>query len=142
MMQISKISDCKLLDLPKIHAESGDITAINNLELIPFETKRVYYLYDVPNRADRGAHAHKELYQLVVAVTGSFDIELFDGIDKIKYTLNQPDQGLLIVAGIWRDLNNFSGGGICLVLASHEYDEADYIRDYQEYLEYKNDSPK
>ena len=136
-MQISKISDCKLLDLPKIHAESGDITAINNLELIPFETKRVYYLYDVPNRADRGAHAHKELYQLVVAVTGSFDIELFDGVDKIKYTLNQPDQGLLIVPGIWRDLNNFSGGGICLVLASHDYDELDYIRDYNEYLKYK-----
>jgi hypothetical protein len=132
-----KISDCKFLDLPKIHAESGDITAINNLELIPFETKRVYYLYDVPNRADRGAHAHKELYQLVVAVSGSFDIELFDGVDKIKYTLNQPDQGLLIVPGIWRDLNNFSGGGICLVLASHDYDELDYIRDYNEYLKYK-----
>lgn len=137
MMQTSKISDCKLLDLRKIHAESGDITSINNLELIPFETKRVYYLYDVPNRADRGAHAHKELFQLVVAVSGSFDIELFDGIAKLKYTLNQPDQGLLIVPGIWRDLNNFSGGGICLVLASHEYDETDYIRDYQAYLEYK-----
>ena len=137
MMQTSKISDCKLLDLPKIHADSGDITSINNLELIPFETKRVYYLYDVPNRADRGAHAHKELFQLVVAVSGSFDIELFDGIAKLKYTLNQPDQGLLIVPGIWRDLNNFSGGGICLVLASHEYDETDYIRDYQAYLEYK-----
>jgi hypothetical protein len=137
MMQTSKISDCKLLDLPKIHAESGDITAINNLELILFETKRVYYLYDVPNRADRGAHAHKELSQLVVAVSGSFDIELFDGTDKVKYTLNQPDQGLLIVPGIWRDLNNFSGGGICLVLASHEYDESDYVRDYQEYLRYK-----
>ncbi len=136
-MQTSKISDCKLLDLPKIHAESGDITAINNLELILFETKRVYYLYDVPNRADRGAHAHKELSQLVVAVSGSFDIELFDGTDKVKYTLNQPDQGLLIVPGIWRDLNNFSGGGICLVLASHEYDESDYVRDYQEYLRYK-----
>ena len=135
-MQVSKISDCKLLDLPIIHAESGDITAINNLELIPFETKRVYYLYDVPNRADRGAHAHKELYQLVVAVSGSFDMELFDGVDKIKYILNQPDRGLLIVPGIWRDLNNFSGGGICLVLASHVYQESDYIRDYNEFLRY------
>jgi hypothetical protein len=134
MMQTSKISDCKMIDLPKIHAESGDITAINNLELIPFEIKRVYYLYDVPNRADRGAHAHKELYQLLVAISGSFDIELNDGLQKMKYTLNQPDQGLLIVPGIWRDLNNFSGGGICLVLASHEYDEADYITDYQDYL--------
>jgi hypothetical protein len=136
MTLTSKISDCKFLDLPKIRAESGDITAINNLELIPFETKRVYYLYDVPNRADRGAHAHKELFQLVVAISGSFDIELFDGVDKIKFTLNQPDQGLLIVPGIWRDLNNFSGGGICLVLASHEYDERDYLRDYDDFLKY------
>jgi hypothetical protein len=136
-MRTSKISDCKFLDLPKIHTESGDITAINNLELIPFETKRVYYLYDVPNRADRGEHAHKELFQLIVAISGSFDIELFDGVGKLKYTLNQPDQGLLIVPGIWRDLNNFSGGGICLVLASLEYDEKDYIRNYKDYLEYK-----
>ena len=138
MMRTSKISDCKLLDLPKIHAETGDITSINNLELIPFETKRVYYLYDVPNRADRGAHSHKELYQLVVAVSGSFDIELFDGVAKVKYTLNQPDQGLLIVPGIWRNLNNFSGGGICLVLASHEYDEKDYIRELDDFLNSKN----
>ena len=138
-MQTSRISDCKLLDLPKIHAESGDITVINNLELIPFEIKRVYYLYDVPNRADRGAHAHKELFQLVVAVSGSFDIELFDGVDKVKYTLNQPDQGLIIVPGIWRDLNNFSGGGICLALASHEYDEMDYLRDIREFEIYKHE---
>jgi hypothetical protein len=133
MLLISKISDCILLDLPKIHAECGDITSINNLEFIPFEIKRVYYLYDIPNRADRGAHAHKELYQLVVAVSGSFDIELFDGVDKVKYRLNQPDQGLMIVPGIWRDLNNFSGGGICLVLASHEYDPGDYIRSLTNY---------
>ncbi len=136
-MRYSKISDCKIINLPKIHTESGDITFINNLEIILFETKRVYYLYDVPNRADRGGHAHKELFQLVVAVSGSFDIELYDGFEKVKYTLNQPDQGLLIIPGIWRNLNNFSGGGICLVLASHEYDEDDYIRDYQEYLTYK-----
>ena len=139
-MVTSRVVDCKLFDLPKIHAESGDITAINNLKEIPFQTKRVYYLYDVPNRADRGAHAHKELHQLVVAVSGSFEIELFDGVNKVKYILNQPDQGLLIVPGIWRNLNNFSGGGICLVLASHEYEENDYIRDYQEYINKKNDT--
>jgi hypothetical protein len=139
MIRTSRMADCKILNLHKICTETGEITAINNLEVIPFETKRVYYLYDVPNRADRGAHAHKELYQLVVAVSGSFDIELFDGIDKVKYTLNHPDQGLLIVPGIWRDLNNFSGGGICLVLASHEYDEADYIRDYNNYKSWKSD---
>ena len=136
MMRSSRISDCKLLDLPKIRTESGDITAINNLELIPFETKRAYYLYDIPNGGDRGGHAHKELFQLVVAISGSFDIELFDGVDKVKYTLNQPDQGLLIVPGIWRNLNNFSGGGICLVLASHEYDEADYIRKLVDFKQY------
>lgn len=130
-MRLTNISDCKLLDLPKIHTETGDITAINNFEGIPFETKRVYYLYDVPNRSDRGAHAHKELFQLVVAVSGSFIIELFDGKNKIKHTLNQPDQGLLIVPGIWRKLNNFSGGAICLVLASHEYNESDYIRELE-----------
>lgn len=139
-MVTSRVIDCKLINLPKIHTKSGDITAINNLKEIPFHTKRVYYLYDVPNRADRGAHAHKELHQLVVAVSGSFEIELFDGFDNVKYILNQPDQGLLIVPGIWRNLNNFSGGGICLVLASHEYKENDYIRDYQEYINKKNDT--
>ena len=138
-MVTSRVIDCKLINLPKIHTESGDITAINNLKEIPFQTKRVYYLYDVPNRADRGAHAHKELHQLVVAVSGSFEIELFDGVNKVKYILNQPDQGLLIVPGIWRNLNNFSGGGICLVLASHEYDENDYIREHDEYKKLKDD---
>ncbi len=136
-MRYSKISDCKIINLPKIHTESGDITFINNLEIILFETKRVYYLYDVPNRADRGGHAHKELFQLVVAVSGSFDIELYDGFEKVKYTLNQPDQGLLIIPGIWRNLNNFSGGGICLVLASHEYDEDDYIRELKVFQKLK-----
>jgi hypothetical protein len=136
-MRLSKISDCRIIDLPKIHAESGDITSINNLDIIPFEIKRVYYLFDVPNKADRGGHGHKELYQLVVAVTGCFVIELFDGSEKVQYTLNQPDQGLLLVPGIWRNLNNFSGGGICLVLASKEYEEDDYIRDYNDFLTYK-----
>lgn len=132
-MKETPLSDCKLISLPQIRTESGDITAINHNLDIPFDTKRVYYLYDVPNRADRGGHAHKALYQLIVAISGSFDIELFDGFDTIRYTLNQPDQGLLIVPGIWRNLNNFSGGGICLVLASMEYDENDYIRDIEEF---------
>lgn len=136
-MNYSRISDCIILDLPKIQTETSAITAINNNLHIPFETKRVFYLYDVPNRADRGGHAHKNLQQLVVAISGSFDIDLFDGTEKVKYTLNQPDQGLLIVPGIWSDLKNFSGGGICLVLASHQYDEADYIREFQQYLNYK-----
>jgi dTDP-4-dehydrorhamnose 3,5-epimerase-like enzyme len=137
-MNYSRISDCIILDLPKIQTESGAITAINNNLHIPFETKRVYYLYDVPNRADRGGHAHKNLQQLVVAISGSFDIDLFDGIEKVKYTLNQPDQGLLIVPGIWRDLKNFSGGGICLVLASDFYNEQDYYRNLEEFIAWKS----
>lgn len=136
-MKGTRVSDCKLITLPQIQTGAGDITSINNNLNIPFETKRVYYLYDVPNRADRGGHAHKALYQLVVSVSGSFDIELFDGSNIIKYTLNQPDQGLLIVPGIWRNLKNFSGGGICLVLASKEYEEFDYIRNYKEFLKLK-----
>ena len=136
-MKNTRISDCIIISLPQIQAEAGNITAINNSLNIPFETKRVYYLCDVPNRTDRGGHAHKELQQLIVAVSGSFDIELFDGINNLKYTLNQPDQGLLIVPGIWRNLNNFSGGGICLVLASKEYDEEDYIREKQDFIEWK-----
>lgn len=136
-MKHSRITDCKLITVPKIQTEAGAITAINNNIDIPFEIKRVYYLYDVPNRADRGGHAHKELHQLVVAVSGSFDIELFDGYDSVRYTLNQPDQGLLIVPGIWRNLNNFSGGGICLVLASEIYKEEDYLRLKYEFIERK-----
>jgi hypothetical protein len=136
-MKTFDITDCKLIGLPKNHTESGVITSVNNLVDIPFETKRVYYLYDVPNRADRGGHAHKELYQLVVAVSGSFEIELFDGNSKIKYILRHPNQGLLIVPWIWRNLNNFSGGGICLVLASQVYDESDYIRDIDLYMKIK-----
>ncbi len=137
-MKQTRISDCKIIAVPKIQTESGDITAINNYLNIPFEIKRVYYLYDVPNRADRGGHAHIELHQLVVAISGSFEIELFDGFNAIKYTLNQPDQGLQIVPGIWRNLNNFSGGGICLVLASKEYNEDDYVRNLENYKLLKN----
>jgi dTDP-4-dehydrorhamnose 3,5-epimerase-like enzyme len=136
-MKETRISDCTIIALPKIQTESGDITSINNNLNVPFETKRVYYLYDVPNRTDRGGHAHKALYQLIVAISGSFDLELFDGFNTVKYTLNQPDQGLLVVPGIWRNLNNFSGGSICLVLASDEYDEKDYIRNIEEFKSQK-----
>lgn len=104
---------------------------------IPFDIKRIYYLYDVPNAADRGAHGHISLHQLIIAASGSFTINLFDGIDSQTYVLNQPNQGLLIVPGIWRELKGFSGGAICLVLASEQYDELDYIRDINTFLEWK-----
>ncbi len=136
-MRISKVFDCKIVNLPVIATESGNITSLNNLKDLPFEIKRVYYLYDVPNSADRGAHGHKNLRQLIVAVSGSFTINIFDGMNFKSFVLNQPNQGLLIVPGIWRELNGFSGGAICLVLASEEFDEADYIRDYDTFLQMK-----
>ena len=128
-MKNTTIEDCKVINLPKIHTIAGDITAIHNNEIIPFDVKRVYYIYDVPNKSDRGGHAHKELFQLVVAISGSFQFDLFDGFKSKTVVLNQPDQGLLLVPGIWRDLHNFSGGAVCLVLASACYQKVDYIRD-------------
>ena len=137
-MESSTVFDCGLIDLPVITAESGTITSLNNSKDLPFDIKRVYYLYDVPNAADRGAHGHKKLRQLIVAASGSFTINLFDGKDSRSFVLNQPDQGLLIVPGIWRELKQFSGGAICLVLASETYDEGDYIRSLNEFYEYKD----
>jgi hypothetical protein len=136
-MKESKVFDCKLVELPLIGSESGSITSLNSGIDLPFEIRRVYYLYDLPNAADRGAHGHKNLQQLIVAASGSFIINLFDGIDSKSFILNQPNQGLFIVPGIWRELYGFSGGAICLVLASDEYRESDYIRGYNEYVKWK-----
>jgi hypothetical protein len=132
-----KIEDCKIIQLSKVQATSGNITSLNNSIDAPFDVKRIFYIYDIPSGEDRGEHAHKECHQLLVAITGAFEVEVFDGNQKLRFLLNQPDRGLHIPPGIWASEVNFSGGGICLVLASHEYDESDYIRDYQEYLEYK-----
>jgi hypothetical protein len=136
-MKSSTVFDCGLINLTTIDSEFGTITSLNNKKDLPFEIKRVYYLYDVPNSADRGAHGHKNLRQLVVAISGSFTIKLFDGNDSKHFLLNQPNQGLLLAPGIWRELNGFSGGAICLVLASDEFKESDYIRDYQDFLKFK-----
>ena len=137
-MKSSTVFDCRLIDLPVVNAESGSITSLDNSKDLPFEIKRVYYLYDVPNGADRGAHGHKKLRQLIVAASGSFTINLFDGKDSRSFVLNQPNEGLLIAPGIWRELNGFSGGAICLVLASEEYSEDDYIRDYVRFKRWKS----
>ena len=134
----SSIYDCVVLPLNKIHNRAGNITIVEGQTNVPFEIKRVYYLYDIPGGEGRGGHAHKELHQLVVAASGAFDVLMDDGINKKVVTLNRPDYGLLIVPGIWRELMEFSSGAICLVLASHAYDETDYIRQYVNFINFKN----
>lgn len=117
----------------KIHNRAGNITIIEGNKDVPFNIKRIYYLYDIPGGEERGGHAHKELFQLIVAASGAFDVVLDDGQNKKVVTLNRPDFGLIVVPGIWRELINFSSGAICLVLSSEIYSEADYIRDYDDF---------
>lgn len=136
-MKHSTINDCKLIDLRRIHDVRGNLTPIEGSMDIPFDIRRVYYLYDVPGGESRGAHAHKELYQLIVAANGSFSVTLDDGIETRLFNLNRSYYGLLVVPGIWRDLDNFSSGAVLLCLASEHYDATDYIRDYNQFLEYK-----
>ena len=136
-MRKSSVFDCSILELDKHHHEKGNISIVENNNEVPFDINRVYYLYDIPGGEDRGAHGHKELRQLIIAASGSFDIILDDGKVKRSITLNRPYIGLLVVPGIWRELINFSSGAICMVLASHKYDENDYLRDYSEFLKFK-----
>ena len=135
-MKIS-VSDCPVIELPKIENRSGNLTSIQNSIEIPFDIKRIFYLYDIPGGKDRGAHAHLECHQFLIAGSGSFDVLLDDGKSKKLVTLNQPYKGLHIPPGIWASEINFSSGSICLVLASHKYDEKDYIREYNAFLKYK-----
>tara|TARA_B100000683_G_C12296278_1_gene476165 strand:- start:11 stop:424 length:414 start_codon:yes stop_codon:yes gene_type:complete len=128
------IQECKILSLPVVHDRRGNLTFIESLKIIPFEIKRVYYLYDVPGGAERGGHAHKQLHQLIIAMSGSFDVLLDDGKDKKKFHLNRPYNGLYICPMIWREINNFSSGSVCMVLASTFYDEEDYYREYSEFM--------
>jgi len=134
----NRVEDCILLQLPKIHNRAGNITPIHENQEVPFKIKRIYYLYDIPGGEARGGHAHRDLYQLLVAASGSFEVELDDACQKKTIPLNHPDKGLLIVPGIWRELVNFSSGAICLVLASNHYAESDYYRDYKEYQNFKH----
>lgn len=135
-MKIS-VSDCSVIELPKIENRSGNLTSIQNNIEIPFDIKRIFYLYDIPGGKDRGAHAHLECHQFLIAGSGSFDVLLDDGKSKKLVNLNQPYKGLHIPPGIWASEINFSSGSICLVLASHKYDEKDYIREYNAFLKYK-----
>lgn len=137
MKKRTTVYDCSIIELDKHHHVKGNITVVENNKTIPFEVKRTYYLYDVPGGESRGGHAHKELSQLIIAASGSFRISLNDGNVKRSFLLNRPYQGLYIVPGIWRELDDFSSGSVCLVLASMPYEVEDYIRDYNEFLKYK-----
>jgi hypothetical protein len=128
------LSKCTLIELPKIADPRGNLTFIEGGRHIPFDIQRVYYLYDVPGGAERGGHAHKALHQLIIAMSGSFDVVLDDGIDKKRIHLNRSYNGLYVCPMIWRELDNFSSGSVCMVLASNLYGESDYYRDYSEYL--------
>ena len=130
------IDDVSILEIPRVHDERG-LLAVIEKNTIPFKIERVYYLYDVPSDAFRGGHAHKELYQLIIPLSGSFDVLLKDGKKSKIVKLNKPHKGLLVVPGIWREIDNFSSGCVCLVLASLEYDELDYIREYNDFLSFK-----
>ena len=136
-MNTSSVYDCPVIPLSKIQDRAGNITVVEAYIDVPFDIKRIYYLYDIPGGENRGGHAHKELFQLIVAVSGSFDILLDDGKNKKIVKLNRPDYGLLVVPGIWRELFEFSSGAVTMVLASEKYDEDDYIRKYISFKNYK-----
>jgi len=133
----SDIHNCNVVEMEKNHNPAGNITVYQNGSPMPFDVKRIYYLYDVPGGSERGGHAHKKLHQLIIAASGSFDVIVDDGTNKKIVQLNRPYYGLLVVPGIWREIVNFSSGAICLVLASEKYSEEDYIRDYEGFREFK-----
>lgn len=136
---MNTVYDCTIIELDKHHSDrKGNLSVVQNGSTVPFDVKRVYYLYDVPGGESRGSHAHKALSQLIIAASGSFRVTLDDGNVKRSFTLNRPYQGLYVKPGIWRDLDDFSSGAVCLVLASEVYDKEDYIRDYQDFLKFRN----
>jgi len=137
-MKKPTIYDCAVIEIPKISNRAGNISIVEGLKNLPFETKRIFYIYDIPAGESRGAHAHKACHQFLVAAGGSFEVAMDDGINKRTVSLNRPFYGLHIPPGIWAHELNFSSGAICLVLASEKYMEEDYIRDYEEFLDFKN----
>ena len=136
-----KVSEAKIIDIPKIEDRRGNLSVVEEYNHVSFHIARAYWLYDVPGGESRGGHAHRRLKQLLIAVSGSFTVTLDDGHERRKFLLNHPYQGMVIETGIWRTLDDFSSGAVCLVLASEVYDESDYIYDYQEFLKYKGVKP-
>ncbi len=130
----SSLNDCRLITLNKHHHENGNLTVVENCQEIPFDIKRIYYIYDVPGGIERGGHSHYECERVLVAASGSFNVTITDGVDSITYTLNRSNMGLYIAPGIWLTLNNFSSGSVVLAIASQEYDPNDYVRDFNEFL--------
>ena len=134
------VFDCSMVELDKHHSDrKGNLTVVENCETLPFDVKRVYYLYDVPGGESRGSHAHRDLEQLIVAASGSFTVTLDDGKSKRSFFLNRPYQGLYVKPGLWRDLDDFSSGAVCMVLASEVYQKEDYIRDYEEFKKFREE---
>lgn len=139
-MEKYNVFDCSIVELDKHHSDrKGNLSVVENGVTLPFDVKRVYYLYDIPGGESRGSHAHKELEQLIIAASGSFKVTLDDGKVKRTFFLNRPYQGLLVKPGMWRDLEDFSSGAVCMVLASEVYQAEDYIRDYDKFLEFKGE---
>ena len=137
MRKIS-VYDCSIIELPRIHNRAGNITPITNNENVPFDIKRVFYIYDIPGGEGRGAHAHKECHEFLIAASGSFEIEMDDGINKRTVSLNRPYYGLHLPPGIWAAEKGFSSGAVCLVLTSHLYSDKDYIRSFKEFINWKS----
>lgn len=136
--KLGKVYDCSIIEFDRHHSErKGNLTVIDNFKSVPFDVKHTYYLYDIPGGENRGGHAHRGLYQLIVAVSGSFTVTLDDGEVKRTFFLNRPYQGLMVVPGIWRTLDEFSSGSVCMVLASERYSEDDYIRNYDDFLKFR-----
>ncbi len=139
-MEKYSVSDCRIIELDKHHSDrKGNLSVVENGITLPFDVKRVYYLYDVPGGESRGSHAHKELSQLIIAASGSFRVSLYDGNQRAIFFLSRPYQGLLVRPGMWRDLDDFSSGAVCMVLASDIYREEDYIRNFDEFIRFRND---
>ena len=133
------MDDCRIVDLDRHHSDrKGNLTVVENGRDLPFNVKRVYYLYDVPGGESRGSHAHRNLNQFIIAASGSFRVTLFDGVKRKSFFLNRPYRGLLVRPGMWRDLDDFSSGAVCMVLASDVYKADDYIRDFDEFLKYRS----